>query len=96
MRSYRYTTTDGQPLRRCPECAADLTLPDTVELEFYIHNLGEVSTCLQDDGTLVDVGDFVANGYHSGTYCNRCSELLINHPDVQEHEDGGPCQSDAV
>ena len=71
----------------CPECKADLTAPGGIELTLVIaEQPREVSTRLKENGDLVDVDRLVANGYHGGTRCGKCSEGLEDYEDCEESE----------
>jgi hypothetical protein len=88
MRSYRYTTTDGQPLRSCPTCGADLTAADAIELEL-VSDRGRflLPTCLKANGMLMDPWADLATATSHVLRCDCCTARLKNHPDVEEHKE---------
>lgn len=59
-------------------CGADLTFPGAVQV--HVSCAGEefdVLSHVTSDGELVDTEDgLVANGYHAGSWCSECGELL--------------------
>jgi hypothetical protein len=76
--SYRYVGDDGNPLTLCPVCCNDLTEEEGVNIVLSVSGrVIDVPSRLDEEGNLEDTDDnVVANGYHSGTYCGHCSELL--------------------
>ena len=63
---------------RCPRCDSDLTEDGVVAIHFIVaggHPFSVVSK-LDSTGLLVDVDRLVENGYHAGTNCWNCEELL--------------------
>jgi hypothetical protein len=65
----------------CPFCDATLTRPGSVSLIYTVgdgqtHN---TPTCLDEDGTLIDVGNVIVGGYHADTVCRRCEKSLAEH-----------------
>lgn len=95
--AYRYSDDKGRPLRYCPACMQDLTVPPRplsggvcLVLAGNAGRTWEVFTRLDEQGGLVDTpdDDDVAAGRHSATLCGGCLALLIDHPGVAEHEVG--------
>jgi hypothetical protein len=83
---YAYTLgPGGAPLAACPECGHDLTAPGGVAIVLSVGGATlAVPSRLGPDGTLEDVDRAVANGYHAGTYCGGCDELLADLDGVDE------------
>ena len=76
---YRYQLEDGSPATTCPECGCELDIPGNVILEVVTGGRPwRFDTCLDEDGSLVDVDNLVANGYHGATICGGCENLLID------------------
>lgn len=90
--AYRYLVQGTEcPLRVCPHCDGNLTLPGRgVIIVLYYGNgkseagLVEASSSLDDDGHLIDVDDQVAAGYHSATLCGGCGEQLLQWADEEQ------------
>ena len=89
MFRYRYfeAGTD-KPLRRCPVCGHALTEEGGICLLLSIGGqVVEVASRLNEEGCLTDTEDgAVARGYHSGTHCGGCKELLLHVADEDEGE----------
>ena len=65
---------------KCPKCDADLTVDNAVTIHFIVANqANEVSSCLDQEGWLVDIEGVVAHGYHSGPGGRACGEVLEGH-----------------
>lgn len=70
------TYTHKYPMT-CPHCQADLTKENACLAYFSIAGRTEsFPSQLEGDGSLIDVDDLIANGYHSDTECATCSESL--------------------
>ena len=83
--AHNYLADDGQPLRRCPECGHDLTIPGRgVVIQFVAgrNSAGQWETngSLRN-GKLTDPTGDVAKGYHAGTACVGCRALLDDYED---------------
>ncbi len=90
---YRYLDDQGNPLDRCPYCAASLTQPGGVTLTVSIANRPQdFATQLDAQGWLVDVERLVANGYHSATSCAACGEMLVDYEDSEDTVESGASQ----
>ena len=95
---YRYLRRgDGcKPLAHCPECGAYLMRHGLGVVIEFVSDCGsrhwDVESRLDDEGYLLDPTGEVAQGYHSGTFCAGCGELLINmdviEQDADEERDG--------
>lgn len=58
----------------CPDCAADLTAPNSVDVRFNVNDvITTLPSRLDATGLLVDVGGLIDAGYHSGTDCRNCA-----------------------
>lgn len=78
--SYEYVDDYNRALTRCPSCNSDLTDSDNVIVHLSIgESSADIYTYLRSDGTLVDVDNAVANGYHAGTRCARCDAGLSDY-----------------
>jgi hypothetical protein len=76
MSNYSYS----YDVKACPACEFDFNMPNAIEITVVIADVPrEVNTQLRGDGSLVDVENLVANGYHGGTRCARCGESLEQH-----------------
>lgn len=61
----------------CPSCKSDLTCEEAVTIHFSAagHEF-DVRSDLDFNGYLIDPENLVINGYHAGTHCSQCTELL--------------------
>lgn len=88
MHSYRYVDTETEePLLRCPACAGSLAEDGSINIELTDgSHTWKIPSRLEADGCLVDTTGQVAQGLHSATRCGHCGEMLINMPNVDEHD----------
>ena len=86
MYQYRYTT-NNKPLTTCPDCGHDLTAENGVKLALVVEEQEIETPSKLENGYLDDTSDgAVAKGFHSGTYCGGCDELLIDMDGVEESD----------
>lgn len=82
---YRYVDPNGKPVQSCPECGTRWDMNHGISINILVgDSLSDHDTMLDQEGDLVDVDNLVANGYHAGTYCGGCGELLVNMEGVIE------------
>jgi hypothetical protein len=84
---YRYVGDHDRPVKKCPACKSSLAKEGGINLELSIEGAGNsnVATRLDDDGNLIDTPDgAVEAGFHSGTHCGSCGELLLDLDGVYE------------
>lgn len=66
---------------RCENCNADLTQPGSVSVSFSCANqVFDRDSQVDQQGELEDVEDLISNGYHSGSLCNACGDILEELP----------------
>jgi hypothetical protein len=72
---HRYKVTE------CPECGANLLLPNSVDVEFVATgSMPWVTPSRLGAGAeLVDTDGNIAKGLHSDTRCSACGESLSDH-----------------
>ncbi len=79
---YRYVDDSETPIVKCPNCTNDLTDRDgavLVDLSVAGREISAVPTRLDEKGQLVDTADrAIQSGFHSLTYCGRCSHTLTD------------------
>lgn len=84
---YFYKTDEGKPLAQCPYCGhnfdPDLGVGVHINLCVAEHTF-MVQSSIRGNGELVDVDNAVANGYHAGTTCSKCGELLDEYEIMEE------------
>lgn len=75
---YQYFDEGGGPLRRCPACRFDLTADGGVMVHLAVAGREfDVPSRLDADGRLLDTADrAVSAGFHAGTHCGKCGELV--------------------
>jgi len=73
--AYHYDVT------KCPDCGADLTAPNGIELTVVVASVPRdgIYTRLKANGDLIDVDSLVTNGYHGGTTCGKCNATLEDY-----------------
>lgn len=62
---------------RCAHCNADLTQPSSIRVHISTggHEF-DVLSRVDSDGCLIDADRLVENGYHAGSWCVACDELI--------------------
>ena len=82
---YRYYRTNGAPVSVCPTCGHNWTIAGGIDLELTISGVVQTLPTRLDNGVLQDTEDHaVALGFHSGTYCGGCGQLLVNLDGIEE------------
>lgn len=69
---------------RCPDCSADLTAPDSVDIDGADNNgipTGwHYKTHLDSDGYLMpDSSGILESGFHAGTACANCGQAIDDY-----------------